>query len=75
MSSDMGVVERGRFYFWAGRITNPPWGAPLRSRIRNLAGFAMSAPILKRTCDASHLPASAICAMLMSALIYVFESG
>jgi len=38
-----------RFYFWARRIANPSWGAPLRSRIRNPAGFAMSAPILNRT--------------------------
>ncbi len=47
---DEGCVSVwGRFYFWAGRITNPPWGAPLRSQIRNPAGFAMPAPILKRT--------------------------
>jgi len=38
----------GRFSCFAGRITNPPWGAPPRSRIRNPADFAMSAPILKR---------------------------
>jgi len=43
-----GVSVWGRFYFLAGRITNPPWGAPLRSRIRNPAGFTMPAPILKR---------------------------
>jgi hypothetical protein len=39
----------GALLFLAGRITNPPWGAPLRSRIRDPAGFTMPAPILKRT--------------------------
>jgi hypothetical protein len=43
-----GVSVWGRFYFLAGRITNPPWGALLRSRIRNPAGFTMLAPKLKR---------------------------
>ena len=40
-------------FFFAGRIANPPWGAPLRSRIRNPAGFTMPAPILKRTSECS----------------------
>jgi hypothetical protein len=46
----LGAVQFGdAFIFWAGRMTSPPWGAPLRSRIRNPAGFTMPAPILKRT--------------------------
>jgi hypothetical protein len=39
----------GALFFFAGRIANPPWGAPLRSRIHKSGGLAMIAPILKRT--------------------------
>jgi hypothetical protein len=48
------IVKKDAFQFWAlfffaGRIANPPWGAPLRSRIHQSGGLAMIAPILKRT--------------------------
>ncbi len=45
----LGMVQCWALFCFAGRITNPPWGAPLRSRIHNPAGFTMPAPILKRT--------------------------
>jgi hypothetical protein len=43
----------GTLFFLAGRIANPPWGVPLRSRIYQSGGLAMIVPIFETPPHAS----------------------